>query len=477
MAPLRHEFAPITDFPEHAATIATVLDVMRSGPLATWYELGFLHTQYWLMAVLGALLAPLVGGPVTALKLLLMAASVGLVASVMRLCWRLGLDEWLALFTVPLVWSRPFTLGFIPFLLAAPLVVLAVTEVARPQQASRHHALVAALGLGTFFLNIASVLWLLVSAVAVAAVMERRNLAALVRRAAGALVLLLPLAAWAVLGNVVSVDASRFAVSLTPRWWSPRHVLLEAPEWLTDRWLAANDLDRWVLWLMVLALGLLALPVGARTAARRGPAIAFAAATLGLVLALPFERGWLWGLSMRFLPLGLSLAPLALARATGALRHVSLVLVVCATTLSLFVTEQAVTAAQAELEGCSILRGLPADSRVLQLSFDDASAVARDALTSHASAYHRVWNGGANEPSFVDLPQSVVHYRPGRAPWMRPWPWEFAPADYDNAREGPHHDFVLVRGNGPSFPPPPGSPGPPWVELRSHGAFRLFARQ
>jgi hypothetical protein len=477
MLPLRHEFVPITDFPEHAATIATLSDLWRNGPLASWYQTNFLHTQYWLMAVLGALLAPLVGGAVPALKWLLVASSIGLMAALLRLARVLGLDERLVLVAIPLLWSRPFTMGFIPFVMAAPLVALAFAEVGgtSPPHGPRH-VVIAALGLATFLLNLTSLAWLLVGSLAIA--LGREGFAAwpVARRLPGVLVLSVPTAAWLAFSDVANVDASRFGVPMQGRWWSPPRLTEEAPEWLMDHW--HGPLDSALLGLLLVAVVSVALPFGEREeAAGHRPVLWLWLATGAVCLALPFERGWLWGLNARFLPAFVMLAPLALSRRRGALRAFGLALAGLVGLVSLWNTERQTATAQDELRGVAILKGLPPGARLLQLTFDDRSTVARDSLVRHAGAYHRVWNLGPNEPSFVDLPQSVLRYRGGRAPWTRLWPWETSPEGYDNAREGRQYDFVLTRGVGGSFPPEGGAPGPAWRLLREDGAFRLYARE
>lgn len=481
MLPLRHEFPPITDFAEHAATIATLEDLWRHGPLEAWYQTDFVHTQYWLMAVLGALLSPVVGGASAALEVLLISASVGLVASLLRLARTLELDERLVLVAVPLLWSRPFTLGFVPFVMAAPLVVLALAELGAVERPSRRkHLLIALLSLATFFLNLASVAWLLGAAAAMSAAREltpstwQTSLRPMVSRLTGVLVLVPLLGAWLAFSSVTNVDTSRFAVSMNGQWWSPRHLLRDAPTWLMDRW--KGELDVVLLVVLLAAVAALLLPLGAREPAPgRRVALALWVATASLTLALPFQRGWLWGLSTRFLPLSVMLAPLAFAHRRGVVRHLVVGCFVAVALINAWDVERHVALAQAELAGVSILRGLPG-GRVLQLTFDEGSAALEDSTVSHASAWHRVWNHGANEPSFVDLPQSVLRYREGRAPWTRPWPWEFSPLEYDNAREGPHHDFVLTRGAGASFPPSPEVAGPRWKLLREAGAWRLWAK-
>lgn len=515
MLPLRHDFPPILDFPEHAATIATFVDLWRGGPLAAWYQTDFLHTQYWLMAVVGALLAPLVGGPAAALKVLLVAASVGLVGALLRLANRLELDERLVVVAVPLLWSRPFTLGFVPFVLATPLVVLALSELSAAAPPSRRgQALVASLALATFFLNLASVVWLVGAAVLVALAREapkhravhvldgelrappqagagareeersaerhvqgraREVIRPVLARVGSLAVLVLPLGAWLAFSSVTNVDASRFAVSMKGEWWSPAHLLREAPGWLMDRW--SGDLDVALLAALGFACLALLLPLGEREpSAGRWPAVALFVSTAALTLALPFSRGWLWGLSARFLPMTLTLAPVAFSSRRGLVRHLAVAVFVLVSLVNAWDVERHVAAAQDELAGVRVLEGLPGGSRLLQLSFDEGSAQVLDSIVGHAGAWHRVWNRGPNEPSFVDLPQSVLRYREGKAPWTRPWPWEFSPNHYDNAREGPHYSFVLTRGQGPSFPPAPGAEGPAWRLVRESGAWRLWER-
>jgi hypothetical protein len=293
------------------------------------------------------------------------------------------------------------------------------------------------------------------------------------RRLVPVLVLSVPTIAWLLFSNVTNVDASRFAISLTPEWLSPKRLLVEAPEWLMDRW--AGSVDAWCLGAVLVATVLTVMPLGERDASvGRWPMVALLASTASLVVVLPFSRGWLWGLSARFLPLALTLTPLALSTRRGLLRQVAVGVFLLVALISSWNVERNVVAAQRELEGLSVLRGLPSTARVLALTFDDSSHVSRDAIVGHAVAWHRVWNRGAAEPSFVDLPQSVVHYRPGRAPWMRPWPWEFSPDGYDNVREGPHSQYLLLRGGPATFPLT--SEGPRWRLLREHGAWRLFER-
>jgi hypothetical protein len=474
MVPVFHEYPPIVDFPEHAATIATVMDIARNGPLARWYELDFIHTQYWLMAVAGAALSLITGGAVSALKILVVGSGVGLVAALQRLARALEIDERWAAFAIPLLWSRPLVMGFLPFLMSLPLTVLALAEMGAPERpAIRRHALVASCALAIFFLNLTSVVWLVTGGLALAWSRER-EVGGVVRRLLGLWILAPLVLGWLLFGAVTNADTSRFAVDIEGRWWSPAHVLREAPMWLTDIW--HSPFDRWLLAGWLLLVGLALFRRAPNDSQPQGHAFWLWLSTFALCLALPFERGWLWGLSMRFLPVSLMLVPLVVGarrpRWEPALHWAALGL----TFASLAHTEVHVSRSQDELKGLDVLRGLPTGSRLLQLNFDEASRVAKDALPRHAGAYHRVWNQGPNEPSFVDLPQSAVHYREGLAPWMRPWPWETKPEEYDNAKEGPFYDFVLVRGSGSSFPPPPLTAGPQWTLWRENAGWSLYRR-
>ncbi|MFZ5440255.1 MAG: hypothetical protein ACOZQL_09620 [Myxococcota bacterium] len=482
MLPLRHLVPPLTDFGEHAATIATVHDVLFGGPLDAWYELDLLHTQYWLMALVGALLSPLVGGPVAALKLLLVAASVGATAAMLRLLRVLELDERLALAAVALTWTRPMALAFVPFVLALPLVLLVFAEVGGVERPSRAaHVRVALLGLATYLLNLASLMWLGVGAFAVVLARELRRaparevLAGVVRRLPGVLVLALPIALWMLTSGVARADPTQFAVSMTPRFWSLPRLLKDGPLWILDCWVDRSG--RTLNHVYLGALVLLALPLGAKEpSSGRRAAIALAVATTLLCVALPFERGWLWGLNARFLAAAALLLAPALAFRRGVARSLALAGLGAVSLGAAWNTERLTLVTQQEARGVELLRELRPGSRLLQLSFDQGSAVSHDSVTSHLSGFHRAWNHGPNEPSFVDLPQSVLHYRAGRAPFLRPWPSELSPNEYDNAREGPAYDWVLVRGEGPSFPPAEGTPGPRWELVQSVEGWRLFRR-
>lgn len=497
-APLLHRFPPSSDFPEHAATVATLVDLQNGGPLASWYTADFLHTQYWLATAVASQLSPLAGGPAEALRLLLAIALAGQLLALRWLLGALGADRRLTLLAGVMVWSRPLVLGFIPFLLGIPLVLLAFGLVARPGAARWHNqALLATVALGCFYLNLSNVLWLGVGACAVAWAAHGRKPAEkargfgfrrvfgslALRSMAGALwglgVLVIPLGQWLVTSTVMHPDPAAFRKDFLPRFHAPWRVLGEAPGWLTDLWPGHAGLVLLVVWgLLVLALLLpLLLPIEpAKEHRNLTLPRALVLATALLWLAVPFEQGWLWGLNQRFAPFLMMLLPAAFTQREGWPRRLVPLLGAALTLGSSALAERQTARFQAEMADLeTVLTGLPG-ARLLQLTFEHGSDVAVDSVSLHANGYHRVWNHGPTEPSFVEMPQSVLHYLPERGPWLRPWPWEFLPEQYDNAREGPQYDVILVRGESPSFPPPSEASGPRWKALRHAGRWTLYDR-
>ncbi len=491
--PLRHEFAPMVDLPEHAATVATLVDLDQQGPLAGLYEADFARTQYWLATWVAARLAVLVGGPVAALKVLLVVAVLSTLFALRRVFRAVGHDERLALCALPLLWSRPMTLGFVSFVLATPVVLFALSLLAPSKPLSvRHHLTVAGLSLTVFFLNLTSVVWLASSAVAVAVARSltpgstfRQRAARAALRLVGLFTLVVPTVWWWVSSPVLSVDAARFTVSMTPQFQSPKKVLASAPGWLGDVW--GGRLDGLVLlsWAtLVVLLGWLSLRRVGEPEEKQAPwqgSWAGRALWLGTVavwLGLPFERGWLWGLNARFAPAAAMLLPLVLGRGRSRWHSAVLVGMLAVGVADAALVERNTRVLQEEFAGLkTVLADLPKGSRLLQLTFFQTSQVTTENAFSHASGYHRVWNHGSNEASFIDLPQSLLHYRAGLEPKTRPWPWEFNPEGYDNELEGPSYDYVLTRGDAPLvFPPGPEVKGPRWTLARADGLWALWER-
>ena len=117
---------PMVDLPQHAAQLATW--VHRADPEfhPERFQLN-LRTPYLLAYVIARLLAPAVGVQV-ALKLVVWLAIVGQVAALHFLCQRLGHDEWIALAAFPLALGYNFCFGFVSFMAAIPLMLLAIAQ-------------------------------------------------------------------------------------------------------------------------------------------------------------------------------------------------------------------------------------------------------------------------------------------------------------------------------------------------------------
>ena len=477
--PLLHRFPPSSDFPEHAATVATLVDLQHGGPLASWYSADFSHTQYWLAAVVASWLSPFAGGPAEALRLLLAFALAGQLLALRWLLGVLGADRRLVLLAGVMVWSRPLVLGFVPFVLGIPLVLVAFGLVARPEAARwRNQVALAAVALGCFYLNLSNVLWLVVGATAVAWAAHgrgSRSLRSMVAASWGLGVLVVPVGQWFLMSAVMHPDPAAFRKDFLPRFLAPWQVVGDAPGWLSDQWPGHAGLFVLVLW-GLLVLGLVVPVGGSKLGQAALPARVLVLATAALWLVVPFEQGWLWGLNQRFAPFLMMLFPAAFAPREPWRRRLVPLLGAALTIAASAIAERQTARFEREMADVeALLTGL-SGQRLLQLTFDHSSDVAFDSVFLHVNAYHRVWNHGPTEPSFVDTPQSVLHYRPERKPWLRPWPWEFEPQQYDNAREGLQYDVVLVRGESPTFPPPLEAGGPRWERVRRAGSWTLYAR-
>jgi hypothetical protein len=282
-------------------------------------------------------------------------------------------------------------------------------------------------------------------------------------RLAWSLVLLLPAAHWALTSQVVAQAPT------TWRWLVPKEFPRELPFWLGDVWRGDVDSALLVLWgLLALAAAGLALRSGQRPVRE---AAAVAAVAFALTFGLPYEIGWLWGLSTRLLALACVLLvllwPPARSRARAGLALGAALLCVA---VAAHAWVRALAFAHEVEPALALLRAAPPGTRLLQLTFDEHSAVLREEGFHHLGAWHRVWNHGLNEPAFTTLPQSPVRYREGRTPALRAFGWEFQPLQYDDAREGDGYDVLLTRSA------PQGFLAARWKPLRCEGAWCLWGR-
>jgi hypothetical protein len=430
---------PMVDLPQHAAQIAAWLN--WHDPLYRTHELELnFRTPYLLAYPVARLFAPVVG-VVFALKLVV-AASVALhVVSFAHLVRRLGHDPWLSLLGVPTALGYAFYFGFVSFLIAMPVVYLAIAEAVR-------HAERPTLRSG---LIVAGLLSLALLAHGIALGLALLAVVPLLVRGGGRFVeRMLPLAA---------------PVVFAAAWILPGTSTARIGDTIFDL-----RLNR--------ALELAAMLVGI------GPADGLATLTGLVVLVL---AGCLVGAPSRrwerFLPLGLALVGTltfpALFRGVGPLGPRFVVLLVPGLLLA-FEARKAepvprrVPAAQAamafvaaawvflfvarlpafnrETEGLHSLVGeMPAGKNIRPIVFErESEAFPGVPALLHLPAFYQVKKGGSQGYSFAMYPLSVVRYRAGVMPRMSGGA-EWRPETFDWQREHQNYDYFVVHSSSDRF--------------------------
>jgi hypothetical protein len=79
--------------------------------------------------------------------------------------------------------------------------------------------------------------------------------------------------------------------------------------------------------------------------------------------------------------------------------------------------------------------------------------------------------------SFAELPQSPLRYKPGMGPPQKRPGWEWHAFDYDNGREGPYYDYILLHGNTDLLQRVDLSRGPKWRLAVREGRWSLYERE
>ncbi len=411
-APLFLPTLGLLDFPEHLLqlTLARHLGEPRFGGGALYGR--HLLSPYGGMVLLGAPLAAVLGEE-RALRLLCFAGVAGFALAARRLLGVLGRDRGLSLAAVPLGWSWVAWMGFVPFQLSLPAVLLcaaAAWELAlRPAVGIPALLPLAALallafGLHPFALPLAGLAAVLLP---LAAGRPRRSLWAALALGPAAVAALawfacrprtphpepLPLFWW--------TAASRFE-------WFCAYLNGLGPAELRPRLFAA------ALLLLLVATALSSRYEGERRGRR---ACALLAGALFLAMfAVPQQALDAWGLPGRLPPLvavfalGVSRLPLRPGRRAVALGALALV---CAADLA-GVGAQLAAFSREATPGRRLVEGLPAGADV-QVLFRLTSRHLPQSVYRHFGAYHVARAGGSTSGGFLEMPHQPVRLRPGRA--------------------------------------------------------------
>lgn len=478
---------PFCDMPEQIAVIAT----LRHWNDAAWsgsYVLDVGKSQYVLYHLVGALLAVPLGSAELANLVLLSAVGVGTPYAFRSLLRALGRDERLALFAVPVFWSRPLVMGFLPYVASMPVVAYGLALAVRQGEApSRKRAAgLAVLAIALFFLHVDPFLLFVLAAGLMRVVVGVRDIAqsdgrrgaAIVRSlvlTARSLAWLLPslvvAATWAVLGSLRgSVDQHHVS------FMGLSQLVREFPAWSHDVWRSHVDEACSIVVWTAFAVLVVQRGIGGQDRWRAAVAGAPFVAAILTYFALPYSVGAASMLNVRIAVFVALFAPLLVERIDGLRGAVPLGAVAVASLVLSGDALHEVRRIESEEVGrmSSVLDRIPAGSKVLTLPFHVTSPRTHWAPWTFIGAYARSRRGGVSSFSFTELPHWPIHYRASAEPPSKPIFWTFNACGYRNDVDGNYYDFVVVRGNVDPFRDAP--PGPVFRRLDADREFVLYER-
>jgi hypothetical protein len=424
---------PMMDLPQHAAQIATWAQwsELASGDRAA-LELN-LRTPYLLAYPLARVLSP-VFGVLVSLKLIVALAALGNLFAFWLLARRAGHSPWLALLGLPLTFGFSFYYGFVSFLLATPLIVLAVTAALEHARNPRWSSGLA-LGVLLCVTLVAHGFAAMIAMLSVVPLLILGPIGSLLRRTA-------PLAAPILLGLLWLTPTLRsqalYDYSIPPgrayQWLS----MIAGPGSFQDR--AALALGVVVAIVLVLFLGRPSKELG------RLGLLAVALTGYALLPQLFWGTAFLHERLVAFVVPALMLA-FEPRRSSAKLERLgaALTFVTCASWFALFST-RLVRFNREMADYHALADELPAGLRVRPLIFQrDSRAFPGAPAYLHVSAYYHAAKGGIPAYSFATFSSSVIRYRDGHSSPLAPG-MEWVPERFDASAEAELYDYFLVRG-------------------------------
>jgi hypothetical protein len=424
---------PMVDLPQHAAQIAAWLNWDDPAYRTHELELNF-RTPYLLAYPLARLFAPLFG-VVGALKLVIALGLVAHVAAFAHLVRRLGHDPWLSLLGVPTALGYAFCFGFVSFLVAVPLVVLAIGEALIHAERPTPRTGVVLAGLLSLTL-LAHGIALALAVIAVAPLLLRGG-----GRFVARVLPLAPPGILAVAWLMPGTSASRIGVTY---WSLGFERIVELPGMLVGIGSADGAAFAAGLLLLFGAAFLLGTP------SRRPERFVPLALTFAGFLAFPALFRGVGPLSPRFVVLvipGLLLAfePRA-AEAKRSRARVGRAALAALATGWVIVWLARLPAYNRETAGVhALVASMPPGLRIRPIVFErESEAYPGVPLLLHLPAFYQVKKGGTQGYSFAMYPISVVRYRAGVPPRMVGGA-EWSPERFDWRRESAAYDYFIVH--------------------------------
>jgi hypothetical protein len=479
---------PFSDWPEQVAAMATLCHYWTPGfRNAEHYQLALANSQYLLFHVVGALLSIPLGSAERACRVLLTAVGFAYPFALRSLLRALGRDERLALAGAAAFWSRPLTMGFLPYVAAVPFVLwgsaLVVEQLRAPTR--RRTVGLVCVSLALCYLHASAYLLFVIIVVALVATRALGAGDRSVVRAIRSLAFLVPSAVPAVIWFVYGSIANRASSLSAPGQvvFMPKVELLwQFPGWTLDVWSGhADEVSALLFWVGLLGF-LLARHARARAGSTRSEGSRLAWVPLACALlsyvALPYRVGAGYMLNLRMAIFIALFAPLLLPSGRRGLRATLPLSLLLASTLvgAANAAVQVHTAERDELGDVDrLIDRMRPGSRMLGLTFHVSSAHMRWAPWTFLGAYHRSRAGGVAELSFSSLAHWPIRYRPEAAPpSKRSLFWTFDSCRYRNQIDGPYYDYMLVRGNVDPFRDAP--PGPRFRKVDTERDFTLYEK-
>lgn len=470
---------PLTDYPEHAAAIATLRHWLDPAwDLQSTYVLALGKTEYLAYHLVGALLALVVPNAELASRLLVAVVAVAFPLSARSMLRAFHADERLAVFVCAAFWSRPLRIGFLPYVASVPCVLFLIAAVlAQIDLPTRRRAVALAFAaVGVFYVHVSGYILLVAIACALAVLAEPFSSAGIVRAGRRSLWLvpsMLVAIAWKIRG-----DGPIAASGPNEIWYMPaRDRIGDFPLWAHDIWAThADDACAIVLWLAIAFLALLRrskMETSWRAEAARWAPFA---CTLVLYFALPTQVGAAASVNERlalFFPL--FLLPVIRPRDSVAARGAIALGAAASMGLALVAAVVMRTASNEELGDVdAVLAKIPPRAKLVTLVFHSSSAYTSISPWLQMGSYHRVASGGVASYSFSEIAHWPIHYAPGAEPPPHGPFWEFNPCVYRNATDGAYYDYVLTRGAIDPFRDAP--PGPKWRVVGTAKDWTLYEK-
>ena len=429
-------YPPMVDLPQHAAQVAT---------WHRWGQGGFPYSDYlftnwltpYLVANTLAYLLSSILSVLTAFKVVVSLAVMGLPLATLALLRTSGGSAWWALLAIPIGYGFAFHMGFVAFLFATPLALLSVVSGWRHAQRPTRRSAWIVFGLlqFLFFCHVLAFGWAGLVGAGLAAV-RSSGWRDLLRRWIPYLAAIVMPAAWVV--TMLWVDSSTrgglhgFPIASRIPELGPLLVgslgsqallgyfgffILLAPFLFGCR--PSRDTSRWVPFGISLLLYLL-LPGGLFGTALLHPRFAvLLVPTLLFALDRP-RRGGLEKIG----------AVLLVLVALGASYH----------RVTVFREYEHETGKLAQM-----IEGMPEDARVLYLALDRASDHVQYPVYLHSGVWYQVEKGGLVDFSFAEYFPNRYRYLPDRSPQLKAASWQ--PWALNWRQHGGDYDFVLVRGD------------------------------